>query len=250
LASGPRTCAPTRLIAAPNPTPVVNAQHAALKKDCGRWRGPGGPVRRRAWRWAAVRRWTRPRASPCWPPTPAAPTTRLSTNEFGVVENATRRRKVYIGHDTVRPRIAVARPGADHRRCQRRSQLILGAHLADQALTISETRLMRGVVLAAVLRPVMEFDADLARASYAAVADAMGMPLSWSSGSGFASRCANSDVRRTSRQPLSRLRSPPIHRDCRNRPRFFSVWVIPPRAVRLFGGIVAVRRVAGGLLSA
>jgi hypothetical protein len=38
---------------------------------------------------------------------------------------------------------------------------------------------MHGVVLAAVLRPVMEFNADLGRASYAAVADAIGVRLSW-----------------------------------------------------------------------
>ena len=71
-----------------------------------------------------------------------------------------------------------------------RSQLILGAHLAGQALTISGLGLVHGiahaltahtgtphgVALAAVLRPVMEFNADIARASYVSVADAMGVP--------------------------------------------------------------------------
>jgi alcohol dehydrogenase len=179
-------------------------------------------------------------------PIVAIPTTAgtgAETNGFGVIEDTARRCKVYIGHETVRPKIAMLDPeltvgvpapvtaatgidalvhgieslssrganpistayamqavrmvsawlpsavedGAD---LEARSQLILGAHLAGQALTISGLGLVHGiahaltahtgtphgVALAAVLRPVMEFNADIARASYVSVADAMGVP--------------------------------------------------------------------------
>lgn len=176
-------------------------------------------------------------------PIVAIPTTAgtgAETNGFGVIEDTTRRRKVYIGHETVRPRIAMLDPeltvgvpapvtaatgidalvhgieslssrGANpistgHARqavrmvsawlpsavedgtdLEARSQLILGAHLAGQALTISGLGLVHGiahaltahtgtphgVALAAVLRPVMEFNSEAARASYEWVAEAM-----------------------------------------------------------------------------
>ncbi|HEY4020901.1 MAG TPA: iron-containing alcohol dehydrogenase [Pseudonocardiaceae bacterium] len=177
-------------------------------------------------------------------PIVAIPTTAgtgAETNGFGVIEDTTRRCKVYIGHDTVRPRIAMLDPeltigvpapvtaatgidalvhgieslssrGAnpisvgyamqavrmvsswlpaaveDGTDLEARSQLLLGAHLAGQALTISGLGLVHGVAhaltahtgtphgvaLAAVLRPVMEFNADTARAGYVQVAEAMG----------------------------------------------------------------------------
>ena len=176
-------------------------------------------------------------------PIVAIPTTAgtgAETNGFGVIEDTARRCKVYIGHDTVRPGIAVLDPEltigvpapvtaatgidalvhgieslssrganpisvayasqavrmvsrwlpaavADGSDLEARAQLILGAHLAGQALTISGLGLVHGiahaltahtgtphgVALAAVLRPVMEFNADIASASYAQVAEAM-----------------------------------------------------------------------------
>ncbi|HEX4221250.1 MAG TPA: iron-containing alcohol dehydrogenase [Pseudonocardiaceae bacterium] len=176
-------------------------------------------------------------------PIVAIPTTAgtgAETNGFGVIEDTTRRCKVYIGHDTVRPRIAMLDPeltvgvpapvtaatgidalvhgieslssrGAnpisigyarqavrmvsawlpsaveDGTDLEARAQLILGAHLAGQALTISGLGLVHGiahaltahtgtphgVALAAVLRPVMEFNREAARASYVLVAEAM-----------------------------------------------------------------------------
>jgi alcohol dehydrogenase class IV len=177
-------------------------------------------------------------------PIVAIPTTAgtgAETNGFGVIEDTARRRKVYLGDDTVRPRIAVLDPeltigvpaavtaatgidalvhgieslssrGAnpvsvgyatqairmvsawlpaaveDGTDLEARAQLILGAHLAGQALTISGLGLVHGiahaltahtgtphgVALAAVLREVMTFNADVAQAAYASVADAMG----------------------------------------------------------------------------
>jgi alcohol dehydrogenase len=176
-------------------------------------------------------------------PIVAIPTTAgtgAETNGFGVIEDTARRRKLYLGSDTVRPKIAMLDPeltigvpapvtaatgidalvhgieslssrGAnpisvayatqavrmvstwlptaveDGTDLQARSQLILGAHLAGQALTISGLGLVHGiahaltahtgtphgVALAAVLRPVMEFNADAARAGYLCVAAAM-----------------------------------------------------------------------------
>jgi alcohol dehydrogenase len=176
-------------------------------------------------------------------PIVAIPTTAgtgAETNGFGVIEDTTRRCKVYIGHDTVRPRIAMLDPeltigvpapvtaatgidalvhgieslssrGAnpisigyarqavrmvaawlpsaveDGTDLEARAQLILGAHLAGQALTISGLGLVHGiahaltahtgtphgVALAAVLRPVMEFNGETARGSYEWVAEAM-----------------------------------------------------------------------------
>ena len=176
-------------------------------------------------------------------PIVAIPTTAgtgAETNGFGVIEDTTRRCKVYIGHETVRPRIAMLDPeltigvpapvtaatgidalvhgieslssrGAnpisvgyarqavrmvsawlpaaveDGTDLEARAQLILGAHLAGQALTISGLGLVHGiahaltahtgtphgVALAAVLRPVMEFNREAARASYEWVAEAM-----------------------------------------------------------------------------
>jgi alcohol dehydrogenase len=178
-------------------------------------------------------------------PIVAVPTTAgtgAETNGFGVIEDTTRRRKVYIGHETVRPRIAMLDPELtigvpapvtaatgidalvhgveslssrgrnpisvgyamqavrmvsawlpaaveDGTDLEARSQLILGAHLAGQALTISGLGLVHGighaltahtgtphgVALAAVLRQVMEFNSDVARAGYLSVADAMGV---------------------------------------------------------------------------
>lgn len=176
-------------------------------------------------------------------PIVAIPTTAgtgAETNGFGVIEDTARRCKVYLGNDTVRPKIAMLDPeltigvppavtaatgidalvhgieslssrGAnpisvayatqavrmvsawlpaaveDGTNLEARSQLILGAHLAGQALTISGLGLVHGiahaltahtgtphgVALAAVLRPVMEFSADAASASYRTVAEAM-----------------------------------------------------------------------------
>jgi alcohol dehydrogenase len=177
-------------------------------------------------------------------PVIAIPTTAgtgAETNGFGVIEDTARRRKVYIGHSSVRPRIAVLDPeltigvpapvtaatgvdalvhgieslssrGAnpismayaaqavrmvsgwlpaavdDGGDLEARAQLILGAHLAGQALTISGLGLVHGiahaltahtgtphgVALAAVLREVMEFNQDAAGPAYAAVAGATG----------------------------------------------------------------------------
>jgi alcohol dehydrogenase len=177
-------------------------------------------------------------------PIVAVPTTAgtgAETNGFGVIEDTARRCKVYIGHETVRPKIAMLDPeltigvpaavtaatgidalvhgieslsarGAnpisvgyatqavrmvsawlpaaveDGTDLEARSQLILGAHLAGRALSISGLGLVHGiahaltartgtphgVALAAVLRQVMEFNGDAARASYVSVADAMG----------------------------------------------------------------------------
>ncbi|BBF98963.1 MULTISPECIES: iron-containing alcohol dehydrogenase family protein [Pseudonocardia] len=166
----------------------------------------------------------------------AVPTTAgtgAETNGFGVVEDTCARRKIYLGHPSVRPRIAVLDPeltlglpaavtaatgfdalvhgveslasrganpvsdaaaaqavalvgrwlpvavehGAD---LEARSQLLLGAHLAGQALTVSGLGLVHGiahavtahlgtphgVALAAVNEQVMRYSADAAVGAY------------------------------------------------------------------------------------
>ena len=175
-------------------------------------------------------------------PIVAVPTTAgtgAETNGFGVIEDTARRCKVYLGDESVRPKIAVLDPeltigvpapvtaatgidalvhgiesltsrGAnpisvayamqavrmvsawlpsaveDGTDIEARSQLILGAHLAGQALTISGLGLVHGiahaltahtgtphgVALAAVLREVMEFNDE---SVYRPVANAMGV---------------------------------------------------------------------------
>jgi alcohol dehydrogenase len=176
-------------------------------------------------------------------PLMAVPTTSgtgAETNGFGVIEDPVRHRKVYIGHPSVKPRVALLDPeltlglpahvtaatgidalvhgieslasrGANavsaafateaiarvarwlpaaHRDgtdLEARSQLMLGAHLAGQALTISGLGLVHGighsltahtgtphgVALAAVLEEVMEFSAPRAEAAYEQAARAM-----------------------------------------------------------------------------
>ncbi|WP_063733622.1 iron-containing alcohol dehydrogenase family protein [Streptomyces sp. RTd22] len=169
-------------------------------------------------------------------PVIAIPTTSgtgAETNGFGVIEDAAARRKVYIGHPSVKPRIALLDPeltlglparitaatgidalvhgieslasrGANpvsaayatqavalvghwlpvaHRDgfdLEARAQLMLGAHLAGQALTVSGLGLVHGighaltahtgtphgVALAAVLEEVLEFSAPAAQDAY------------------------------------------------------------------------------------
>jgi alcohol dehydrogenase class IV len=173
----------------------------------------------------------------------AVPTTSgtgAETNGFGVTEDLCARRKVYIGHPSVKPRIAVLDPeltvglppavtaatGLDalvhgieslasrgsspvsaayaaqavtlvgrwlpvaHRDggdLEARSQLMLGAHLAGHALTLSGLGLVHGlghaltahtgtphgVALAAVLEEVMAFSAPSAPAAYETVGRAL-----------------------------------------------------------------------------
>jgi alcohol dehydrogenase class IV len=173
----------------------------------------------------------------------AVPTTAgtgAETNGFGVTEDACARRKVYIGHPSVRPRIAVLDPeltlglpakataatgldalvhgieslasrgstpfsaayatqavslvarwlpvayrdGGD---LEARTGLMVGAHLAGHALTLSGLGLVHGighaltahtgtphgVALAAVLEEVMTFSAPAAAAAYEATARAL-----------------------------------------------------------------------------
>lgn len=173
----------------------------------------------------------------------AVPTTSgtgAETNGFGVFEDTAARRKVYIGHDSVRPRIAVLDPeltvevppavtaatGIDalvhgieslasrgasplsvgyaaqavatvsawlptaHRdggNLEARAQLMIGAHLAGRALTLSGLGLVHGighaitahtgtphgVALAAVLPEVMRLCLPVATDAYAHAARAM-----------------------------------------------------------------------------
>lgn len=175
----------------------------------------------------------------------AVPTTSgtgAETNGFGVIEDADARRKVYIGHPSVQPRIAVLDPeltlglparvtaatgidalvhgveslasrGAnafsrayafqavslvsrwlpaayrDGSDLEARSQLMLGAHLAGRALTISGLGLVHGIghaitahtgtphgiALAAVFENVMQFSITEAADAYAEAARAMGV---------------------------------------------------------------------------
>ncbi|WP_033263474.1 iron-containing alcohol dehydrogenase family protein [Amycolatopsis vancoresmycina] len=176
----------------------------------------------------------------------AVPTTAgtgAETNGFGVAEDVCARRKVYIGHSSVRPRIAVLDPeltlglparitaatgldalvhgieslasrgstpfsaayaaqavglvgrwlpvayrdGGD---LAARAQLMLGAHLAGHALTLSGLGLVHGighaltahtgtphgVALAAVLEEVMAFSAAAAAEAYETAARALHVP--------------------------------------------------------------------------
>ncbi|MFJ9381064.1 iron-containing alcohol dehydrogenase family protein [Streptomyces sp. NPDC101455] len=173
----------------------------------------------------------------------AVPTTSgtgAETNGFGVIEDTATRRKVYIGHPSVKPRIALLDPeltlglparitaatgidalvhgieslasrGANplsvayatqavamvgrwlpvaHRDgsdLEARSQLMLGAHLAGQALTLSGLGLVHGighaltahtgtphgVALAAVLEEVLRFSAPAAQDAYEQTARAL-----------------------------------------------------------------------------
>ncbi|MEU9336005.1 iron-containing alcohol dehydrogenase [Streptomyces sp. NPDC048290] len=173
----------------------------------------------------------------------AVPTTSgtgAETNGFGVIEDAVAHRKVYIGHPSVRPRIALLDPeltlglpapataatgidalvhgieslasrGANpfsvayateavtlvsralpvaHRDgtdLEARAELMMGAHLAGQALTLSGLGLVHGVAhaltahtgtphgvaLAAVLEEVLEYTAPAATAAYERAARAM-----------------------------------------------------------------------------
>lgn len=175
----------------------------------------------------------------------AVPTTSgtgAETNGFGVIEDVHARRKVYIGHPSVQPRIAVLDPeltlglparvtaatgidalvhgveslasrGAnafsrayafqavslvsrwlpaayrDGSDLEARSQLMLGAHLAGRALTISGLGLVHGIghaitahtgtphgiALAAVFENVMQFSITEAADAYAEAARAMGV---------------------------------------------------------------------------
>lgn len=173
----------------------------------------------------------------------AVPTTAgtgAETNGFGVIEDTCRHRKVYIGHSSVKPRIAVLDPeltlglparitaatgldalvhgveslasqsadpfstayateavarvgkwlpaayrdGGD---LEARSHLMLGAHLAGHALTLSGLGLVHGighaitahtgtphgVALAAVLEEVMAYSADVAAGAYETAARAL-----------------------------------------------------------------------------
>ncbi|WP_329046086.1 iron-containing alcohol dehydrogenase [Amycolatopsis sp. NBC_01488] len=176
----------------------------------------------------------------------AVPTTAgtgAETNGFGVTEDTCARRKVYIGHSSVKPRIAVLDPeltlglpargtaatgldalvhgieslaarGAtpfsaayatqavslvgrwlpaayrDGGDLEARSGLMLGAHLAGHALTLSGLGLVHGighaltahtgtphgVALAAVLEEVMAFSADAATPAYETAARALRLP--------------------------------------------------------------------------
>ncbi|KOV56168.1 iron-containing alcohol dehydrogenase family protein [Streptomyces sp. MMG1121] len=176
-------------------------------------------------------------------PVVAVPTTSgtgAETNGFGVIEDTTACRKVYIGHPSVKPRVALLDPeltlglppaataatgidalvhgieslasrGANafstayatqavtlighalpaaHRDgsdLDARAELMLGAHLAGQALTLSGLGLVHGighaltahtgtphgVALAAVLEEVMEFSAPRARQAYEQTARAL-----------------------------------------------------------------------------
>ncbi|MEV5718528.1 iron-containing alcohol dehydrogenase [Amycolatopsis mediterranei] len=173
----------------------------------------------------------------------AVPTTAgtgAETNGFGVTEDVCARRKVYIGHSSVKPRIAVLDPeltlglpagitaatgldalvhgieslasrGAtpfsaayatqavglvgrwlpvayrDGGDLEARAELMLGAHLAGHALTLSGLGLVHGighaltahtgtphgVALAAVLEEVMQFSAAAAGEAYEATARAL-----------------------------------------------------------------------------
>ncbi|MEV1294380.1 iron-containing alcohol dehydrogenase [Pseudonocardia sp. NPDC049635] len=177
-------------------------------------------------------------------PLVAVPTTAgtgAETNGFGVVEDTCARRKIYLGHPSVRPRVAVldpeltlglpaaitaatgfdalvhgveslasrgANPVSDAAAAQAvalvgrwlpvavedggdleaRSQLLLGAHLAGQALTVSGLGLVHGiahavtahlgtphgVALAAVSEQVMRYSADVAAGPYERVRLALG----------------------------------------------------------------------------
>ncbi|MFF4957175.1 iron-containing alcohol dehydrogenase family protein [Streptomyces sp. NPDC001222] len=176
-------------------------------------------------------------------PVVAVPTTSgtgAETNGFGVIEDTETCRKVYIGHPSVKPRIALLDPeltlglpapataatgldalvhgieslasrGAnpfsvayatqavamvsralpvayrDGSDLDARAELMMGAHLAGQALTLSGLGLVHGighaitahtgtphgVALAAVLEEVMEFSAPAAQGAYERVARAM-----------------------------------------------------------------------------
>jgi alcohol dehydrogenase class IV len=176
-------------------------------------------------------------------PLVAVPTTSgtgAETNGFGVIEDTCARRKIYLGHASVKPRIAVLDPEltvglparvtaatgfdalvhgieslasrganpvsaayatqavamvsrwlpvacADGADLQARAQLMLGAHLAGQALTISGLGLVHGiahavtahtgtphgVALAAVCEEVMELSAEAAGPAYEQAAQAM-----------------------------------------------------------------------------
>ncbi|MFJ5533782.1 iron-containing alcohol dehydrogenase family protein [Streptomyces sp. NPDC093261] len=176
-------------------------------------------------------------------PVVAVPTTSgtgAETNGFGVIEDTEARRKVYIGHPSVKPRIALLDPeltlglpapataatgfdalvhgieslasrGAnpfsvayatqavtmvshalplayrDGSDLDARAELMMGAHLAGQALTLSGLGLVHGightitahtgtphgVALAAVLEEVMEFSAPAAQGAYERVGRAM-----------------------------------------------------------------------------
>lgn len=174
----------------------------------------------------------------------AVPTTAgtgAETNGFGVVEDACARRKIYLGHPSVRPRVAVLDPEltlglppavtaatgfdalvhgieslasrgsnpvsdaaaaqavslvgrwlpvavADGSDLAARAQLLLGAHLAGQALTISGLGLVHGighaltahlgtphgVALAAVNAQVMRYSAEAATDAYRRAGAALG----------------------------------------------------------------------------
>ena len=174
----------------------------------------------------------------------AVPTTAgtgAETNGFGVVEDTCAKRKVYLGHASVRPRVAVLDPeltvglppaataatgfdalvhgveslasrGAnpvseaaaaqavalvgrwlpvavdDGTDLEARAQLLLGAHLAGQALTVSGLGLVHGiahavtahtgtphgVALASVNEQVMHWSADAAAEAYARAGAALG----------------------------------------------------------------------------
>ncbi|QUQ66963.1 iron-containing alcohol dehydrogenase family protein [Kutzneria sp. CA-103260] len=171
---------------------------------------------------------------------PTTSGTGAETNGFGVIEDTHARRKVYIGHSSVQPRIAVLDPelvlglparvtaatgidalvhgveslasrGAnafsqayatqavtlvshwlpvayrDGSDLEARSQLMLGAHLAGRALTISGLGLVHGmghaltahtgtphgIALAAVFEEVMQFSLVEAADAYAEAARAM-----------------------------------------------------------------------------
>lgn len=176
-------------------------------------------------------------------PLVAVPTTAgtgAETNGFGVIEDTCARRKIYLGHASVKPRIAVLDPEltvglparvtaatgfdalvhgieslasrganpvsaayatqavamvsrwlpvafADGADLQARAQLMLGAHLAGQALTISGLGLVHGiahavtahtgtphgVALGAVCEEVMNFSAEAAGPAYDQAAQAM-----------------------------------------------------------------------------
>ncbi|MEU5613417.1 iron-containing alcohol dehydrogenase family protein [Streptomyces sparsogenes] len=174
---------------------------------------------------------------------PTTSGTGAETNGFGVIEDTAACRKVYLGHPSVKPRIALLDPkltlglppritaatgidalvhgleslasrGAnpvstayatqavamvgrwlpaayqDGSDLEARAQLMLGAHLAGQALTISGLGLVHGighaltahtgtphgVALAAVLEEVLEFSASSAQHAYEQAARALRLP--------------------------------------------------------------------------
>ena len=211
-------------------------------------------------------------------PVVAIPTTSgtgAETNGFGVIEDASARCKIYVGHGSVRPQVCILDPeltlglpraataatgidalvhgieslasrgstalsaayaaqavamvsrwlpaavedGSD---LEARAQLLLGAHLAGQALTLSGLGLVHGighsltnhfhtphgVALAAVLPEVLEFSAEAAQEPYRVAARAMGLAPTGSpagDAAGFVAAVRDLAVGVGVRRPLAEL---------------------------------------------